>query len=130
MTLQDLLDLIQVRAVTNALEGRERFYPIEYVRTVLNDANPRGIEAVIYVEPTIAQMRLPTLNLVTIARFGTAYPLIERMSRALVPVAMEFAFLPIVVPIPLKILDGMTGDTPFIRRMESRGTLLYRGKRS
>jgi hypothetical protein len=129
MTLQQLLELVHAKEVAGRLMGFERLAQADYIQRVLRDAKPRNVDAAIWIAPSRSLLNRPEIRLLILSHFRAAYSVIERMSRVLTTVALELDTLPTIVPFDPKNLRGMTLDTPFIRRIERRGQLLYRAEK-
>src|SRR5688572_18144201 len=126
MTLDEVLQLVQVKDATRRLLGAERSSEILFIQETLGEARPRGVDAIVWIAPPSWPLNKQNVSLLTFSRFRSAYTIIERMARILTPVALEHDIIPTIIPFDPKHLRGMTKDTPFVRRLERQGALVYR----
>src|SRR4051812_2241153 len=128
MTLQELIALIVARDVAGKLVGDIASYYTDLIRGSLHDSRPRGIQAVIWQSRRPRRGVTIAPRLLTIARYRSSYSVIERMARTLDRAALQMDILPVIVPLHPASLEGMSQDTPFVRRLERTGSLLYSPK--
>jgi hypothetical protein len=126
MQLEMLLAKVPFARAVSTDRPRDVFEFAYHVADYLTDRHPKGVKAVFVVGRDRFGRRILLPQLVTVASYRSAYTIIERMARVLSPAVMSLDVTPVIVPVTERAIEGMTEDTPFVRRLVRHGVRLTR----
>lgn len=119
----EIQELINVLRREDDTLAAERPYHLRYFEDLLLSARPTRTFAVVAIRPS-RRTEHEWERLIVIAAFRAPFSAILTLAGILAPATLETGIVPLITPINYRSFEGMTWDTPVVRRI-MRGFLLY-----